>query len=134
MAFLNKTYKFVSQENFDAFLKASGVPADKIEKTLSYTPDQKIVKDGDTYNYIVSGALGTKEVKFKSGVEFDDKLGTEQTPVKSTIVVDGNTVIQTAKGATGVATFKREYNGDDLVVTVTLDNWDGSAKRYYKAA
>ncbi|CAH0696585.1 unnamed protein product [Spodoptera exigua] len=133
MAFLNKNYKFVSQENFDAFLKASGVPDDKIEKTLKYTPDQKIVKDGDTYTYIVSGALGTKEIKFKSGVEFDDKLGTEQTPVKSTIVVDGNTVTQTAKGAAGVATFKREYNGDDLVVTVTLDKWDGAAKRYYKA-
>ncbi|KAH9637768.1 hypothetical protein HF086_007797 [Spodoptera exigua] len=120
MAFLNKNYKFVSQENFDAFLKASGVPDDKIEKTLKYTPDQKIVKDGDTYTYIVSGALGTKEIKFKSGV-------------KSTIVVDGNTVTQTAKGAAGVATFKREYNGDDLVVTVTLDKWDGAAKRYYKA-
>uniref|UniRef100_A0A2H1VZX6 SFRICE_004606 n=1 Tax=Spodoptera frugiperda TaxID=7108 RepID=A0A2H1VZX6_SPOFR len=134
MSFLNKNYKFVSQENFDGFLKAVGVPEDRIEKLMKFAPDQKLTKDGDTYTYYTVTSEGPQEIKFKSGVEIDELLGSSKVPVKSTYVVEGNTMTQTVKSAEkGVGVFKREYNGDDLIVTLTLDKWDGVAKRFYKA-
>ncbi|CAH0696583.1 unnamed protein product [Spodoptera exigua] len=134
MAFLGKTYKFVGQENFDAFLKVVGVPDEKIPDVLKFAPDFKLTKDGDTYTYASVRSSGPTEVKFKSGVEFDDVIGEDKTPVKSTYTVDGNTVTQVIKSEKGSATFKREFNGDDLVLTMKIEKWDGEAKRFYKAA
>ncbi|KAF9787663.1 hypothetical protein SFRURICE_017374 [Spodoptera frugiperda] len=134
MAFLGKTYKFVSQENFDAFLKVVGVPDEKIPAILKFAPDFKLSKDGDTYIYSTVRSSGPTEVKFQSGVEFDDVIGEDKTPVKSTYTVDGNTVTQVIKSDRGSASFKREFNGDDLLLTITVDKWDGQAKRFYKAA
>ncbi|KAJ0173164.1 hypothetical protein K1T71_011340 [Dendrolimus kikuchii] len=132
MSFIGKEYKFVKQENFDGFLKSAGVPEDKIERILQFQPSQTLLKDGDTYTYVNVTPRGKKETQFKLGVEFDDVIGSD-TAVKSTYTIDGNTVTQVAKSKDGTATFKREYNGDDLVVTITNDRWDGVAKRYYKA-
>ncbi|KAJ8711069.1 hypothetical protein PYW07_008311 [Mythimna separata] len=133
MSYLNKTYSFVKQENFDGFLRAVGLPEDKIEQVLKFSPDQKLTKDGDTYTYHTHGFEGPKEVKFQSGVEFDDVIGADKTPIKTTYVVDGNTVTQTITAAQGNATFKREYIDDDLIVTITGNKFDGVSKRYYKA-
>ncbi|CAH1640973.1 unnamed protein product [Spodoptera littoralis] len=177
MSFLNKNYKFVSQENFEGFLKAVGVAEDRFEQLMKFAPDQKLTKDGDTYTYYNVTPEGPKEVKFKSGVEIDELLGSSKVPahnasvtplvlrvsmggadrlpsgdpsaclppiplkmckfelcsgfaqttsfictslwltVKSTYVVGGDTMTQTVKSVErGVAVFKREYNGDDLVV------------------
>ncbi|KAJ0173161.1 hypothetical protein K1T71_011337 [Dendrolimus kikuchii] len=53
---------------------------------------------------------------------------------KTTVIVDGNTVTQVSKFPDGkILTFKGEYSGDDLVITLTNSKWDGVAKRYYKA-
>uniref|UniRef100_A0A2A4IYF3 Uncharacterized protein n=1 Tax=Heliothis virescens TaxID=7102 RepID=A0A2A4IYF3_HELVI len=134
MSFLGKTYTFVKQENMDGFLKSIGLPEDKIEPVLKFTPDQKIIKEGDTYKYQTQGRDGPREVVFKSGVEFDDLIGPEKFPAKTTYVVDGNKVTQTIKSAMGVGTFTREFVGDDLIITMARDGWDGVAKRYYKAA
>ncbi|PZC73092.1 hypothetical protein B5X24_HaOG210109 [Helicoverpa armigera] len=134
MSFLNKTYTFVKQENLDAFLKSVGFPDDKIEKALKFTPEQKVTKDGDTYTLHTQGLEGPKETKFKSGVEFDDVIGFDKTPAKVTIVVDGNTITQTFKTDKGNGSFKREYVGDQLIISVTRQGWEGVAKRYYKAA
>ncbi|KAJ8712732.1 hypothetical protein PYW08_008036 [Mythimna loreyi] len=134
MSFLGKNYTFVKQENFDGFLRSAGVAEEKIEATAKFAPDQKLVKDGDTYTYITATPEGPSERKFKSGEEFDDVIGSDKTPIKSTYVVDGNTVTQTIVSPAGTATFKREYSGDELVVTITSDKWDGVAKRFYKAA
>uniref|UniRef100_A0A2A4IXI1 Cytosolic fatty-acid binding proteins domain-containing protein n=1 Tax=Heliothis virescens TaxID=7102 RepID=A0A2A4IXI1_HELVI len=134
MAFLNKNYTFSKQENFDGFLKAVGIPDDKIAKLQNFAPDQKIVQDGDSYVIHTAGPEGPKQIKFQSGVEFDDVIGTDKTPIKTKYTVDGNTVIQNISSDKGSAVFKREFVGDDLIVTITSDKWDGVAKRYYKAA
>ncbi|PZC73093.1 fatty acid-binding protein 2 [Helicoverpa armigera] len=134
MAFLNKNYSFVKQENFDGFLKAVGIPDDKIAKLVNFAPDQKIVQDGDSYVIHTAGPEGPKQVKFKSGVEFDDVIGIEKTPIKTTYTLDGNTLTQKITADKGSAVFKREFVGDELIVTITTDKWDGVAKRWYKSA
>ncbi|XP_075983961.1 fatty acid-binding protein 2-like [Anticarsia gemmatalis] len=133
MSFLGKEYHFVSQENVDGFLKFVGVPEDKIEEMSKFAPEIKFVKDGDSYTVHSRGASGPTVTTFKSGVEFDDAIGPEKRPVKTTYVVDGNTVTQTINDGKRTGVFKREYNGDDLLLTMTLSGWDGVAKRHYKA-
>ncbi|CAH1640976.1 unnamed protein product [Spodoptera littoralis] len=81
MSFFGKTYKFVKQENFDGFLKSAGMPEERVAKILEGKPEQKLTKDGDTYTLLTVSPVGTNEVKFKSGVEFDDVLGPEKKPV-----------------------------------------------------
>ncbi|XP_026728033.1 fatty acid-binding protein 2-like [Trichoplusia ni] len=133
MSFLGKTYTFVSHENFDGFLKAVGVPEDKIPIFLKSKPSQRLEKNGDSYTYYTNSESGPKETTFKSGVEFDDTIGVDNTPIKSKYVVEGNKVTQTIVTDKGTASFVREYNGDDLNVTITSSLWDGVAKRVYKA-
>ncbi|CAH1640971.1 unnamed protein product [Spodoptera littoralis] len=95
MSYINKNFKFVKQENFDGFLRAVGLPEEKIAQIVKFAPDQKLIK--------------------------------------TTYTVDGNVVTQNITAPQGTAVFKREYNGDELVVVITGDKFDGVAKRYYKA-
>nr|P31417.3 RecName: Full=Fatty acid-binding protein 2; Short=FABP 2 [Manduca sexta]AAA29314.1 fatty acid binding protein 2 [Manduca sexta] len=132
MSYLGKVYSLVKQENFDGFLKSAGLSDDKIQALVSDKPTQKMEANGDSYSITSTGIGGERTVSFKSGVEFDDVIGAGES-VKSMYTVDGNVVTHVVKGDAGVATFKKEYNGDDLVVTITSSNWDGVARRYYKA-
>ncbi|CAH0595092.1 unnamed protein product [Chrysodeixis includens] len=133
MSFLGKTYKFESQENFDGFLKSVGVPDDKIALLNKFTPSQRLEQNGDSYTYFTTTEAGPKETTFKSGVEFDDKIGVDNTPIKNKYIVEGNKVTQIISADKGSATFVRDYDGDNLTVTITSSLWDGVAKRFYKA-
>ncbi|XP_075983678.1 fatty acid-binding protein 2-like [Anticarsia gemmatalis] len=133
MAFLGKEYSCVKQENVEAFFKFIGVPEDKLAAYCDFAPSGKLVKDGDSYTFTSQYPSGPKVVTFQSGVEFEDSIGIEKVPIKSTYVVDGNTVTQTIKSTKGTTIFKREFSGDDMVLTMTNNDWDGVAKRYYKA-
>ncbi|KAG6449094.1 hypothetical protein O3G_MSEX005873 [Manduca sexta] len=130
MAYLGKVYKFDREENFDGFLKS--LSEEQVQKYLQYKPSSQLVKEGDKYKYISVSSDGTKETVFESGVETDDVVQ-GGLPIKTTYTVDGNTVTQVVNSAQGSATFKREYNGDELKVTITSSEWDGVAYRYYKA-
>ncbi|XP_059052090.1 fatty acid-binding protein 1-like [Achroia grisella] len=133
MAFLGKQYKYESEENFEAFLNAIDIPAEDKAKAALYRPTQLLEKDGDTYKYTTIIPQRTKTVTFQSGVEFDYEIK-EGITIKSLFTVDGNTVTQVFTDPKGrSATFKREYNGDKLKVTVTTSVWDGVAYRYYSA-
>ena len=57
------------------------MPEDKIPEILNYGPSQKIVKDGDSYTYIIGSSKGPQEKKFKPGVEHDDIMGADSSPV-----------------------------------------------------
>ncbi|XP_053617152.1 fatty acid-binding protein 1-like [Plodia interpunctella] len=132
MAFLGKEFKFVKDENFDGFLKSVGLGAEEVAKLSQYRPSTKLEKDGDSYTFTSTSPARTKVVKFKPGVEQDDEIK-EGLVVKSTYTVDGNVVTQVIKHEDKVTTFKREYNGDSLKVTITSNFWDGVCNRYYSA-
>lgn len=52
----------------------SGVPDDKAEILLRAKPSQKLIKNGDKYTLSVITAEYTRDVAFKSGVEFDEDI------------------------------------------------------------
>ena len=72
---------YIKTANSNHFSFDPGVSDDKIPKIAQFAPDQKLVKEGDTYTYITASPEGPKERKFQSGVEFDDVIGVEKTPV-----------------------------------------------------
>ncbi|XP_026489112.1 fatty acid-binding protein 2-like [Vanessa tameamea] len=132
MAYVGKTYKFQKDENFREFLSYVGVPADKAEFLLTSKPSQKLDKDGDDYTLTTIDA-SSKEIKFKEGVEFDENV-TPEIVAKTTFTVSGNVVTQVQKFQDGRSiTLQREYNGDQLVVDITVTGWDNVARRYYSA-
>ncbi|CAH0595093.1 unnamed protein product [Chrysodeixis includens] len=133
MSYFGKTYNHVRHENFDTFLKEVGLPEDKVKEILETKPSVKIVKNGDSYTSTVITKAGAKDTTFKSGVEFDDTIGADKTPIKSTYIVDGNTVTQKIRGESGDGSFVREYNGDELVVTISSPKFKGVAKQFFKA-
>ncbi|XP_075983957.1 fatty acid-binding protein 2-like [Anticarsia gemmatalis] len=134
MSFLGKEYRFVKQDNFDGFLKFVGVPDDKLPQISAFAPPMKFEKSGDSYTYTSKNPDGSPSVTtFKSGVEFDDTIGPEKMPMKNTFIVDGNTVTQKMKSEKGNAVITRDYSGDEVVLTIKVEGWDGVAKRMYKA-
>uniref|UniRef100_A0A1E1WE07 Cytosolic fatty-acid binding proteins domain-containing protein n=1 Tax=Pectinophora gossypiella TaxID=13191 RepID=A0A1E1WE07_PECGO len=135
MSYLGKEYHLESQENFEAFLDTFGPDAPEAFKKamLNQKAFLKLVKNGDSYTlYTNSVDNTTKELTFKSGVEFDEQL--RGNACKTTITVDGNVVTQVQKFDNGVVmTIKREFTDNQLVATITMSQWDGVAKRIYKA-
>ncbi|CAH0696586.1 unnamed protein product [Spodoptera exigua] len=131
MSFLGKEYKFERQENFEEFVKALGLPAEQTQGYLNYNPTLKYSKDGDTYTVTSVTAQGKKEVSFKSGVAFDETVAGVK--VNTTYTVDGDTITQIQKSDDGVLTITRTFSGNEMVVTLKTNKWDGVATRYYKA-
>ncbi|KAG6461528.1 hypothetical protein O3G_MSEX012688 [Manduca sexta] len=132
MAFLGKEYKLVKHENYDEFLKSLGLPNERVQEMLKNDETEKLVKNGDTYTFYYNSPSDKREVTFTPGLEFVEFVE-EGEPIKSTYTIDGNTVHQVSSGSDRVANFTREYDGDNLVVTMTCDKWDGVARAYYKA-
>ncbi|XP_038214841.1 fatty acid-binding protein 2-like [Zerene cesonia] len=132
MAFYGKLYTLEKNENFDSFIKSLNIPQDRAEAYVNSKPSQKIEKDGDYYIITTNSIMGVSEIKFKPGVEFDEVLTPEIT-TKTTVTVDGNKFTQVQTLGDKSVTYVREYTPEQLVITLTSNFWDGTAKRYYVA-
>ncbi|XP_045522702.1 fatty acid-binding protein 2-like [Pieris brassicae] len=133
MAFFGKLYTHESNENFDDFVNSLNLPEEQATAYLNSKISQKIEKDGDEYVLTTNKPSGPSVMRFKSGVEFDEKI-TAEVIGKNTITVHGNKVTQVQKLPDGkTITFAREYSPDKLVVTITASFWNGTAKRIYVA-
>ncbi|CAH0713611.1 unnamed protein product, partial [Brenthis ino] len=132
MAGFGKEFILDKDENFDEFVASLGLSGERAERVRKNKSIQKLVKIGDDeYAFVYRSDSGTKEIKFKNGVEFDEQVA-EGVFAKSIFTVDGNVVIQQLKFEDGkTLTYKSEFTKDSLVVTITSSSWDGSAKRYY---
>ncbi|XP_038216435.1 fatty acid-binding protein 2-like [Zerene cesonia] len=132
MSFFGKLYTLQKNENFDSFINSLNLPQDKADALINAKPSQKIEKDGDYYIITTITSKRTTEIKFKNGVEFDEAFTNEIT-TKNTVTVDGNKFTQVQKADDKIITIIREYSPEQLVVTLTCNFWDGTAKRYYTA-
>ncbi|KAG6459910.1 fatty acid-binding protein 1-like [Manduca sexta] len=131
MAYEGKIYTFDSQENFDEYLRHMGVTDEEvIKKYATFKSTAQLKKEGNKYRYITRSSEGNNDVVFESGVEIDD-VGLGGKPIRTTYIVDGNTVTQVDPNRT--STVIREFSEDLLKMTLTSSSWDGVAYRYYKA-
>ncbi|XP_052738914.1 fatty acid-binding protein 1 [Bicyclus anynana] len=133
-SFLGISYSHDKDENFKEFLDNLGIPAEIAAAWLQSKPSPKLEKDGDTYIASTTDENGEKkELKFESGVEFEEEILPGIT-AKTVFTVEPEQAIQVQTFPDGRSiTYKRQYKDKDLVVELTLSTWDGSATRYYKA-
>ncbi|NWQ81120.1 FABPL protein, partial [Columbina picui] len=125
MSFTGK-YQLQSQENFEPFMKAIGLPDEQIQKAKDLKSTTEIVQDGK--NFKVTVTTGSKVIhnEFTIGQEFDMELMTGE-KAKAIIQMEGdNKLIGTLKGVQSVT----ELNGD--TITHTMTKGDISCKRISK--
>ncbi|CAG2112812.1 unnamed protein product [Medioppia subpectinata] len=114
------TYKVVSADNFDAFLKELGANDDMVAKLDPSTGQLTIKKNGPVYTLIQTSAMFDREVQFELGKEYEDKH-LDGSPVKGLVIADGNKLIQTACIDGKELEVVRELNGDELIVTASFN-------------
>ncbi|NXM66314.1 FABPL protein, partial [Serilophus lunatus] len=125
MSFTGK-YQLQTQENFEPFMKALGLPDDQIQKGKDIKSTTEIVQDGKKFSVTVT--TGSKVVKtdFTIGEECEiEMLNGEK--VKAVVQMEGNNkLITNMKGMKSVT----ELNGDTITHIMTMG--DLSCKRISK--
>ncbi|XP_040275212.1 fatty acid-binding protein 1, liver-like [Bufo bufo] len=116
MAF-NGTYELQSQENFEAFMKAIGVPDDLIQKGKDVKSVTEIVQNGNHFVVTVTTGPRVQRNEFTIGEEAEMAALTAE-KIKATVnLVDGKLVVN-LKGITSVT----EISGDLLIDALTLND------------
>ncbi|XP_075710980.1 fatty acid-binding protein 1, liver-like [Rhinoderma darwinii] len=116
MAF-NGTYELQSQENFETFMKAIGLPDDLIQKGKDVKSVTKIVQNGNDFVVTVTTGSRVQHNEFTIGQEAEmESLSAEK--IKAIVnLVDGKLVVN-LKGVTSVT----EVAGDLLINILTLND------------
>ncbi|XP_051924501.1 fatty acid-binding protein, liver-type-like [Hippocampus zosterae] len=114
MSFSGK-YQLESQENFEPFMKAIGLPDELIQKGKDVKSVSEIEESGD--NFKVTVTTGTKVLvnSFTIGQEAELETITGE-KVKAVVRREGNTLKVSLKGIESVT----QLEGDTIVNTMTL--------------
>ncbi|XP_054028299.1 fatty acid-binding protein, liver-like [Dryobates pubescens] len=115
MSFTGK-YELQSQENFEPFMKALGLPDDQIQKGKDIKSTSEIVQDGNKFKFTVT--IGSKVMtnEFTIGEEFEFTMPTGE-KAKTVVQMEGNNkLVATMKGIKYVS----ELNGDIMTSVVTM--------------
>ncbi|NWR05044.1 FABPL protein, partial [Paradoxornis webbianus] len=115
MSFTGK-YQLQSQENFEPFMRAIGLPEEQIQKGKDLKGISEIVQDGKKFTTTIT--TGTKVIKnqFTIGEESEIELMTGE-KVKVVVQMEGNNKLFAE--VKGIKTFM-ELNGDTITSTMTV--------------
>ncbi|KAI5255579.1 Fatty Acid-Binding Protein, Adipocyte [Manis pentadactyla] len=117
-AFLG-TWKLVSSENFDDYMKEVGVGFATRKVAGMAKPNMIISKNGDMITIKSESTFKNTEITFKLGQEFDEVTADDR-KVKSIITLDGDALVQVQKWDGKSTTIKRKQVDDKLVVECTM--------------
>ncbi|XP_062349528.1 fatty acid-binding protein, liver [Cinclus cinclus] len=109
-------YELQSQENFEPFMRALGLPEEEIQKGKDLKSISEIVQDGKKFKVTVT--TGSKVVKneFTIGEESEIELLNGE-KAKVVVQMEGNNKLVTqVKGMKSVT----EVNGDTITYTMTM--------------
>ncbi|XP_036608341.1 fatty acid-binding protein, liver-like [Trichosurus vulpecula] len=109
-------YQLQSQENYEAFMKAAGVPDDVIQKRKNVKGVVEIVQNGKHFKVTMTADTNVRVFEFTLGEESEMETPTGE-KVKAVMQMEGdNKLVTTLKGVKSVT----ELNGDTLTNTMTL--------------
>ncbi|KFV11840.1 PREDICTED: fatty acid-binding protein, liver [Pterocles gutturalis] len=115
MSFTGK-YELQSQENFEPFMKALGVPDDKIQEFKDIKSISEIVQDGNKFKVTMTAGPKVKHTEFTIGEESEIEMLLGE-KVKAVVRLEGgNRLVTNLKGMTSVT----ELNGDIITHSLTL--------------
>ncbi|XP_072262724.1 fatty acid-binding protein, liver-like [Pyxicephalus adspersus] len=114
MAF-SGTYELQSQENFEPFMKAIGLPEELIQKGKDVKSVTEIVQNGN--HFVVTVTTGPKVLQneFNIGEETELETLTEE-KIRSTVNLENGKLVVKLKGITSVT----ELSGDILTNVMTV--------------
>ncbi|NWZ83855.1 FABPL protein, partial [Poecile atricapillus] len=125
MSFTGK-YELQSQENFEPFMRAMGLPEDQIQKGKDLKSISEIVQDGKKFTVTVTTGSKVITNKFTIGEESEIELMTGE-KIKAVVQMEGNNKLVTqVKGMKSVT----ELNGD--TITYSMTKGDITLKRVSK--
>ncbi|XP_076814407.1 fatty acid-binding protein, adipocyte-like [Clavelina lepadiformis] len=131
---MNGTWKMISSENFDAYMKALGVNA-FVRKMISLAKPKVVINiNHNDFLYQSVSSLRKIETKCKLGEEFQEDIP-DGNKCKSLIVMDGNKIIHTQKwdNDTKQTTIERFVDNEGhLIMEFTYQ--DVTCKRMYERA
>nr|UEK51492.1 FABP-like protein [Parasacculina yatsui] len=126
-------FKMETSENFDEYMKALGVGMVMRKLGNAATPTMEITVSGDEYELKTITTFKTTSIKFKLGEAFEENTADGRT-VKSTITVDGNTLVHEQKGNKEKkekdSVLRRTFDGDTCTLVCEADGV--KATRVYK--
>ncbi|XP_004642838.1 fatty acid-binding protein, liver [Octodon degus] len=115
MSFSGK-YQVQSQENFEPFMKAIGLPEDLIQKGKDLKGVSEIVQNGNHFKLTITTGSKVMTNEFTLGEECEIETMTGE-KVKAVVNLEGNNkLVTTFKNIKSVT----ELNGDTLTSTLTL--------------
>ncbi|NXG12623.1 FABPL protein, partial [Sakesphorus luctuosus] len=125
MSFTGK-YELQSQENFEPFMKALGLPDDQIQKGKDMKSTTEIVQDGKKFTVTVTTGSKVLKNEFVVGQECEIEMLTGE-KAKGLVQMEGNNkLIANVKGLKSIT----ELNGDTITHTMMMG--DLTCKRISK--
>ncbi|KAF7200535.1 fatty acid-binding protein, liver-type [Nothobranchius furzeri] len=115
MSFSGK-YQLESQENFEPFMKAIGLPDDLIQKGKDIKSISEIVENGDNFTVTITTGSKVMTNTFTIGQEAELEMMTGE-KVKGVVARDGNKLKVTLKGIESVTEL---VDQDTIVNTMTV--------------
>ncbi|KAM6945017.1 fatty acid-binding protein, liver-type-like [Lycodopsis pacificus] len=115
MSFSGK-YQLESQENFESFMKAIGLPDELIQKGKDIKSISEIEEDGDNFKVTVTTGSKILVNTFKIGEEAELETLTGE-KAKAVVQRDGNKLTVSLKGIESVTEL---VDGNTIVNTMTL--------------
>ncbi|KAM6945020.1 fatty acid-binding protein, liver-type-like [Lycodopsis pacificus] len=115
MSFSGK-YQLESQENFESFMKAIGLPDELIQKGKDIMSISEIEEDGDNFKVTVTTGSKILVNTFKIGEEAELETLTGE-KAKAVVQRDGNKLTVSLKGIESVTEL---VDGNTIVNTMTL--------------
>ncbi|XP_008069922.1 fatty acid-binding protein, liver [Carlito syrichta] len=111
-------YQLQSQENFEPFMKAVGLPDDLIQKGKDIKGVSEIVQNGKHFKLTITTGSKVIQNEFTLGEECELETMTGE-KVKAVVQMEGdNKLVTTFKNIKSVT----ELNGDTITNTMTLGN------------
>ncbi|XP_021501319.1 fatty acid-binding protein, adipocyte isoform X3 [Meriones unguiculatus] len=115
------TWKLVSSENFEDYMKELGVDFAARNVAGLVKPSVSISFNGEKVNIQTESSFRNTEISFKLGEEFDETTA-DNRKVKSIITLEGGSMIQVQKWLGKETTIKRKIVDGKMVVECTMNN------------
>ncbi|XP_008051489.1 fatty acid-binding protein 9 [Carlito syrichta] len=119
------TWKMVSSENFEDYMKELGVNFADRNMAGLVKPTVSISVNGKMMTIRTESPFKNIEMSFKLGEEFDETTADNQ-KVKSIITLDSGSMIQVQKWLDKETTIKRKIVDGKMVVECTMNNIVGT--------
>ncbi|KAM7175263.1 myelin P2 protein-like isoform 3-T3 [Macrochelys suwanniensis] len=115
------TWKLISSENFDCYMKELGVGLATRKLGSLAKPTVTISMDGDVITIKTKSTFKNTEVSFKLGEEFEEATADDR-KTKSIVTLEEGSLTQVQKWDGKETTIKRKLADGKMIVEYTMNN------------